>query len=218
MKLIRELYEEVEYITETAEDGKKNLYVEGIFMQSGIKNRNGRIYPESVMDNEVNRYISEKVNHKSSYGELEHPTRPTVSLKEASHLITSLTKEGKNWVGKAKIMDTPNGNIARGIMESGGRLGISSRGLGTLKKLPNGINEVQSDFRLMTAGDLVSDPSGPNCWVEGLIENVEWFYDPTLGDYAQKIIETVKQEVKKNKIDENRKLQLFKMFLESVSK
>lgn len=216
MKLITELSEDIEYITEGDEGQPKSLYIKGVFLQSAIKNRNGRIYPEHVMDNEVGRYIKESVSAKTSFGELGHPASPQIGLDRVSHIITELNKEGTNWVGKAKIMNTPMGDIARGIIESGGRLGVSSRAMGTVKPNSQGINEVQSDFRLATAGDIVADPSGPNCWIDGIMENCDWIYNEKFGWTSIKLIEETKKELKLKKINENRKLSLFKQFLDSI--
>ena len=176
MKLITELTEEVQYITEAKEDGSKNLYIEGVFLQSAIKNRNGRVYPEEVMDKEVARYIKESVEQKTAMGELGHPNGPQINLDRVSHRIVSLKKEGTNYIGRAMITNTPMGNIAKGIIESGARLGVSSRGLGSLKLNKEGINEVQDDFRLATAADIVADPSAPDAWVNGIMEGVEFWY------------------------------------------
>lgn len=176
MKLITELTEDVQYITEAKEDGGKNLYIEGIFLQSSIKNRNGRVYPEEVMDREVARYIKESVDKNTAMGELGHPNGPQINLDRVSHRIVSLKKEGTNYIGRAMITNTPMGNIAKGIMESGARLGVSSRGLGSLKLNKEGVNEVQDDFRLATAADIVADPSAPDAWVNGIMEGVEFWY------------------------------------------
>lgn len=175
MKLLKELNETVELIVEG--DGKeKHHYLQGVFLQSAIANRNGRMYPESTMDKEVNRYITEKVSKNSAYGEMTHPETPTVDLKNVSHLITSLTKEGTNWIGKARILDTPMGQIAKGILNGGGRLGVSSRAMGSIKMNNEGINVVQNDFMLSTAADIVSDPSAPDAWVQGIMESADWVY------------------------------------------
>ena len=173
MQLIREYSDDVKYITESSDskDGK-SLYIEGIFLVSEVKNRNGRIYRKSAMENEVNRYINEKVNKHTAYGELDHPATPTVNLKNASHIITELRQDGNVWYGKAKILDTPMGQIARGIVNSGGTLGVSSRGLGETRVI-EGITYVEN-FMLMTAADIVSDPSAPGAFVSGIMENKEW--------------------------------------------
>lgn len=176
MKLITELTEDIQYVTEAKEDGGKNLYIEGVFLQSSIKNRNGRMYPEEVMDREVARYIKESVDQKTAMGELGHPNGPQINLDRVSHRIVSLRKEGTDYVGRAMITNTPMGNIAKGIIESGARLGVSSRGLGSLKLNKEGINEVQDDFRLATAADIVADPSAPDAWVNGIMEGVEFWY------------------------------------------
>ena len=181
MKLITELFDEVEYITEKNEDGTKKLYIEGIFLQSSIKNRNGRVYPEEVMDKEVARYMKESVNNNTAMGALGHPAGPAINLDRVSHRIVSLRKEGTNVIGKALITSTPMGDIARGLMESGVKLGVSSRGMGTLKANRSGVNEVQSDFRLATAADIVADPSAPDAWVNGIMESVDWVFDERLG-------------------------------------
>ena len=215
MKLIQEINEEVELITEE-KDGVKSHHIKGVFLQSEITNRNGRKYPEAVMDKDVNRYIKEKVDTKSAYGELQHPDSPSINLKNVSHLITSLVKEGTNWVGTAKILDTPNGLIAKGILEGGGRLGVSSRALGSLKMNNEGVNIVQPDFFLSTAADIVSDPSGPDCWVNGIMENKEWVF--LNGMYTERYIEEAKKEImaaKFGKIEEA-KIIAFQNFLAKI--
>lgn len=196
MQLLRELVESVELIEE-GKGAEKQLYIEGIILQSGIKNRNNRMYPEEVMDKEVNRYISEKVNNRAAYGELSHPENPHINLERISHLFTSLVKEGKNYTGKARILNTPSGNIARGILEGNGRLGISSRALGTLKMNNEGINIVQDDFMLSTAGDLVLDPSAPDAFIQGIMEEVEWIFEATSNSWVQ--ASKIKEEIKRMK-------------------
>lgn len=222
MKLIREEAEEIQTLVEAKEDGSKNLYIEGIFLQSAIKNRNGRIYPEQVMDKEVGRYISEAVAKKTAFGELGHPQSPQIGLDRISHRIVSLTKEGTNYRGKAIITNTPMGNIARGIIESGGQLGVSSRALGTVKPNAQGINEVQSDFRLSTAADIVADPSAPDAWVNGIMEGTEWVYNPDNGAYAiAQIAEQSKEEieniVKAKCLNEESLLASFERYLNRIS-
>ena len=176
MKLICELTETVDYEL-VEEDGKpKKYFIEGIFMQSEKKNKNGRIYPLDVLEKEVGRYVKEYVEPKRAFGELGHPDGPTVNLDRASHMITSLTKEGKNFVGRAKILDTPNGKIVKSLIDEGARLGVSSRGMGTLKP-DKKAQIVQNDFYLATAADIVADPSAPNAFVEGIMEGREWIWD-----------------------------------------
>ena len=176
MKLICELQESVKYEL-IEEDGKpKKYFIEGIFMQSEKKNKNGRVYPLPVLEKEVNRYVKEYVESKRAFGELGHPDGPTVNLDRASHMITSLKKEGKNFVGRAKVLDTPNGKIVKCLIDEGARLGVSSRGMGTLKP-DKKAQVVQDDFYLATAADIVADPSAPNAFVEGIMEGKEWIWD-----------------------------------------
>ena len=177
MKLICELQEAVNY--ELLDEGNKpkQYFIEGIFMQSEKKNKNGRIYPLDVLEKEVTRYVKEYVEPKRAFGELGHPDGPTVNLDRASHMITDLRKEGKNFVGRAKILGTPNGEIVKNLIDEGARLGVSSRGMGTLKPDKKKAQIVQNDFYLATAADIVADPSAPNAFVEGIMEGVEWIWD-----------------------------------------
>lgn len=221
MKLITETLDELQYVTEAKEDGSKNLYIEGVFLQAAIKNRNGRMYPEEVMDREVERYMKEAVETKTALGELGHPNGPQINLDRVSHRIVSLRKEGTDYIGRAMITNTPMGNIARGLMESGARLGVSSRGMGSLKLTKEGVNEVQNDFRLATAADIVADPSAPNAWVDGIMESVDWVYDERLGWKAIQIAEQAKQDIDKavsSRELEERKLQIFESYLARLSK
>lgn len=222
MKLITELTEDIQYVTEAKEDGGKNLYIEGVFLQSSIKNRNGRVYPEEVMDREVARYIQESVDKNTAMGELGHPNGPQINLDRVSHRIVSLKKEGTNYVGRAMITNTPMGNIAKGIIESGARLGVSSRGLGSLKLNKEGVNEVQDDFRLATAADIVADPSAPDAWVNGIMESLDWVYDERLGWKAIELAEQAKKKIEESvstrSLDADRKLRLFESYLNKFSK
>ena len=177
MKLISEHFsDDVEYITEQKEDGKKNYKLKGIFLQSEIKNRNGRVYPFEVLDKEVQRYNKEFIEKNRAYGELGHPEGPTVNLDKVSHMVTSLEPDGKNFIGEAKVMSTPMGNIVKNIMDEGGKLAVSSRGMGSLTK-KGGANYVNDDFYLATAADIVADPSAPNAFVEGIMEGKEWSWN-----------------------------------------
>jgi hypothetical protein len=176
MKLICELQEAVNYELLEEENKPKQYFIEGIFMQSERKNKNGRIYPLDVLEKEVNRYVREYVEPKRAFGELGHPDGPTVNLDRASHMIHSLQKEGKNFIGRAKILDTPNGKIVKNLIDEGAKLGVSSRGMGTLKP-ESKAQIVQSDFYLATAADIVADPSAPNAFVEGIMEGREWIWD-----------------------------------------
>ena len=176
MKLISEHIEDVEYITEEKDNGEKTYKIKGVFMQSEVKNRNGRVYPFPVLQKEVNRYNKDYVNENRAFGELGHPDGPTVNLERASHMITSLKPEGKNFVGQATILKTPMGRIVENLMDAGGKLGVSSRGMGSLEQ-KNGANYVKKDFYLATAADIVADPSAPNAFVQGIMEGKEWVWD-----------------------------------------
>ena len=176
IKLISEAVEEVEYITEAKEGGGKNYKIKGIFLQADIKNRNGRVYPMEVLEKEVGRYNKKFINEKRAYGELGHPEGPTVNLERVSHMVTELYPDGKNFIGEAKIMETPMGKIVKSLMDEGGKLGVSSRGMGSLDQR-NGANYVRDDFYLATAADIVADPSAPNAFVEGIMEGKEWVWN-----------------------------------------
>ena len=176
LKLMSEAVQDVEYITEDNKDGGKNYKIRGIFMQADIKNRNGRVYPMDILSNEVNNYTKKFINEKRAFGELGHPEGPTVNLERVSHMITSLKKDGKNFIGEAKILDTPMGKIVKNLMDEGAKLGVSSRGMGSLDS-KNGANYVKDDFYLATAADIVADPSAPNAFVEGIMEGKEWVWN-----------------------------------------
>ena len=218
MKLITELNEEVKYLVEEKE-GKKNVYIEGIIMQGDIVNRNGRMYPSSILESEINRYNEQYVAKGRAYGELGHPAGPTLNLERASHMFKSLRREGSNFVGKAKIMDTPMGNIVKNLIAEGASLGISSRGMGSIKENKDGVMEVQNDFYLATAGDIVADPSAPDAFVRGIMEGVDWVWDNGLLK-AQRI-EQYKEEINRGarqKISEETAIKVFKQFFEDLSK
>ena len=176
LKLFSEQVEEVEYITEEKENGEKEYKIKGIFMQADIKNRNGRIYPMDILQKEVAQYNRNFTEQKRAFGELGHPDGPTVNLERVSHMITALYTDGKNFIGEAKIMDTPMGKIVKSLMDEGAKLGVSSRGLGSLEQ-KNGASYVKDDFYLATAADIVADPSAPNAFVEGIMEGKEWVWD-----------------------------------------
>ena len=178
VKLISEEFvSDVEYITEEKENGKKDYKIKGIFMQADIKNKNGRVYPMEILQKEVNRYNKEFIKEKRAYGELGHPEGPTINLERASHMITALYPDGKNFIGEAKILSTPMGNIVKTLMDEGAKLGVSSRGMGSLEQKKDGSNYVRNDFYLATAADIVSDPSAPSAFVEGIMEGKEWVWD-----------------------------------------
>lgn len=172
MKLIKEINESVSYMSEDS-DGKKSLFIEGPFLVSERKNKNGRLYEFNTMKKEVHRYTEDYINKNRAFGELGHPDSPSINLDRVAILIKSLREDGTQWIGKAKILDTPMGNIARNLIEGGAQLGVSSRGMGSLKNV-NGVNVVQSDFYLATAADIVADPSAPGAFVQGIMEGKEW--------------------------------------------
>jgi len=176
MKLITEEIEQAEYIVEEAANGKKNYSIKGIFMQSDVKNRNGRIYPKEILQKEVLRYNREFIEKKRAFGELGHPDGPTVNLERVSHMINALYPEGSNFIGEARVLDTPYGKIVKSLIDEGARLGVSSRGMGTLANV-GGANVVKDDFYLATAADIVADPSAPDAFVEGIMEGKEWVWD-----------------------------------------
>lgn len=220
MKLISEVIEDVKYIVEAKENGSKSYFIEGIFLQGDIKNRNGRKYPVQTLQREVNRYVREHVQKNRAYGELGHPAGPTINLERVSHMIKELRQDGPNFVGKAKIMDTPYGNIVKNLMSEGAQLGVSSRGLGTVKSNREGVMEVQDDFFLATAGDIVSDPSAPDAFVQNVMEGAEWLYIDGRGwvmEAAQHNIDRIVAETKYDmRAREQRFAQVFEQFMKTV--
>ena len=215
VKLIAEAVEEVEYITEEKEGGGKNYKIRGIFMQADIKNRNGRIYPMEVLNEEVKKYNKNFIEQKRAFGELGHPDGPTVNLERVSHIITSLEPDGKNFIGEAKIMDTPMGKIVKNLMDEGAKLGVSSRGMGSLKQ-KGGANVVSDDFYLATAADIVADPSAPNAFVEGIMEGKEWVWNN--GALVEAHVADLKKrfDVKKHQRQVNLEALEFAKFLEKL--
>ena len=217
MKLISEFndYEVQPVIVEENEKGEKEYFIEGIFMQSEIKNRNGRVYPKEVMQKEVNRYKKEFVEKKRAFGELGHPEGPTINLDKVSHLITKLEEDGNNYVGRAKILSTPNGQIVRNLIDDGAKLGVSSRGLGSLEE-KGGAQYVKGDFQLATAGDIVADPSAPEAFVEGIMEGVEWVMENGILKAVQ--VEQMQKELRSARSSqlEETKLNLWKKFVENL--
>ena len=216
MKLIREEVEKVEVLTESV-NGKKNLFIKGVFLQAEQVNRNGRMYRMPVMEREVKRYTEQYVNKGRALGELGHPDGPTVNLDRVSHKIVELQKEGNNFIGKAQILSTPMGKIAESLLKEGVCLGVSSRGIGSLKPTREGFNEVGEDFMLATAADIVADPSAPDAFVQGIMEGKEWIWDggilrEKLAEQTQKRINTL---VDQKKLEEH-KLNLFNDFINSL--
>ena len=215
IKLISEAVEEVEYITEAKEGGGKNYKIKGIFLQADIKNRNGRVYPMEVLQKEVSRYNKKFINENRAYGELGHPDGPTVNLERVSHMVTSLTPDGKNFIGEAKVMETPMGKIVKSLMNEGGKLGVSSRGMGSLDQ-KNGANYVRDDFYLATAADIVADPSAPNAFVEGIMEGKEWVWNNGALMEAELVELKRKFDVKNRQRDANMEALEFAKFLKKL--
>ena len=216
MKLIREEIESVEFITEE-KNGKKSLYIEGIFLQGNIKNRNGRMYPMETLQKEVNRYNEAHVQSGRALGELGHPDGPTVNLDRVSHKIVSLKESGSNFIGRAKILDTPMGSIASSLIKEGVKLGVSSRGIGSLKPTKEGFNVVGDDFMLATAADIVADPSAPDAFVEGIMEGKEWIWEGNT--FREQIANQTKNKIESlatQKRLEEHKLSLFNEFINSL--
>ena len=211
MKLISEHVEDIEYITEADEDGKKNYRIKGVFMEADIKNRNNRMYPMNVLQKEVSRYNKEYVQQNRAFGELGHPDGPTVNLERVSHMITKLYPDGKQFVGEAKVMDTPYGKIVKNLIDEGAKLGVSSRGMGSLEPRRD-MHVVKDDFYLATAADIVADPSAPNAFVEGIMEGKEWVWDN--GIVKEVDIAKYRAELRKEskRLDE-KKAEVFKKFM-----
>lgn len=225
MKLISEYTEDCEIITEAAENGKKTHFIEGIFMQGDIKNRNGRIYPCNTLENEMKRYENDFIKTKRALGELGHPDGPTINGDRVSHLITEMKRDGNNFYGKAKILSTPMGEIVKTFIDEGVKIGVSTRGLGSVKQLKDGVMQVQDDFHLSTV-DIVTDPSAPDAFVNGIMENKEYYYDIASSSWrAQEIadvIDDIREEVERKvnrvvrKIDEGTATRMFETFIQSL--
>jgi hypothetical protein len=213
MKLISEEATNVEFLTEADKSGGKNYFIEGIFMQANKKNRNGRIYPTEILQKEAKRYTTEFIKKKRAFGELGHPDGPTVNLERVSHMIEELEEVDQNFMGRAKILDTPYGKIVKNLIDEGAQLGVSSRGMGSLKSGKNGISEVQGDFYLATAADIVADPSAPDAFVAGIMEGKEWVWDNGLLKETQ--IQKYKDKIEKSsrKDRENVLVEAFKDFI-----
>jgi len=215
MKLIREEIQDIKYlITEDKESGKKSYCIEGIFMMAERQNKNGRVYPFNTLSKEVDRYNNEYVSKNRALGELGHPDNPSINLDRVSHMITKLYPDGTNFVGRAKILDTPMGNTVKGLLDGGVTLGVSTRGVGSLKP-HNGYQLVQDDFKLATAADIVADPSAPDAFVKGIMENYDWWLDNSTGTWQKQYIEESRKKIKtfsKRQIEE-KALILFKNYL-----
>ena len=211
MKLISEHLDQIEFITEDDSEGKKNYKIKGVFMEADVKNRNNRMYPMQVLEKEVKRYNKEYVQQKRAFGELGHPDGPTVNLERVSHMITKLYPDGKQFVGEAKVMDTPYGKIVKNLIDEGAKLGVSSRGMGSLEPRRD-MHIVKDDFYLATAADIVADPSAPNAFVEGIMEGKEWIWDN--GIVKEVDIAQYRAELRKEskRLDE-KKAEVFKKFM-----
>lgn len=214
MKLITEQIEEVKFLTEE-NNGKKNHYIQGVFLQGEIKNRNGRVYPIDILEREVGRYTTENISKNRALGELGHPEGPTVNLDRASHKIESLVREGNNYIGKAKLLDTPMGQIAKSLLDEGVSLGVSSRGVGSLREM-GGANYVRDDYQLATAADIVADPSAPDAFVEGIMEGKEWVWDNGL--LKEQEISSIKKGIDAATLYnlQERKVSAFEQFLKGL--
>lgn len=214
MKLITEVTETISYLSEE-NDGKKNLFIEGPFLQAEVVNRNGRKYLKETMAKEVQRYTEQYINKNRAFGELGHPDTPSINLDRVSHLTVSLRQEGNDWIGKAKILDTPMGTIVKNLLEGGAQIGVSSRGMGSLKNV-NGVNIVQDDFHLATAADIVADPSAPNAFVQGIMEGKEWMM--VNGIWTEVHQEEAKREIRKasKKEIETVSLKIFENFIKKL--
>jgi hypothetical protein len=219
VKLIREEVQDVQYLTE-GEGDKKSVYITGVALQASVPNGNRRFYPESVLDREVGRYTKELIEKNRAYGELGHPEKPGINLDRVSHMIKELKKDGSNWIIKAKLIDTPMGNIAKSLIAEGASLGVSSRGMGTLKEdKTKGYHIVQDDFHLAVGADIVANPSAPDAFVQGIMENVEWYFDASKGTWAQQMVEPMNEALHKmtiTEINEN-KVRAFKAFIEGLA-
>ncbi len=217
MRLISEELAEVEFITEELNEdtGKKSYKIKGVFMQSDVKNRNGRIYPQPILAKEVAKYNKNFIKEKRAFGELGHPDGPTVNLERVSHMITDLYPDGKNFIGEAKIMSTPMGEIVKNLMDEGAKLGVSSRGMGSLESR-GGTNYVKDDFYLATAADIVADPSAPNAFVEGIMEGKEWVWNNGALVEAELVQMQREFDVKQVRMDEKRKALAFAKFLKRL--
>jgi hypothetical protein len=215
MKLIKEINDNVNYTYLEESNGKKSLHIEGPFLVAETKNKNGRLYEYNTMKKEVSRYTEEYINKHRAFGELGHPESPSINLDRVSHMIVGLREDGNQWIGKAKILDTPMGNIARSLIEGGAQLGVSSRGMGSLKNV-NGVNVVQPDFYLATAADIVADPSAPGAFVQGIMEGKEWML--VNGVWTEQYVEEAKREIKQasRKDIESVSLRIFENFMKKL--
>lgn len=217
MKIIQEINEEIEVITE-GKGATKSYFIEGVYLQGDIANRNKRFYPMDTLREKVALYNEQYVTAKRAFGELGHPAGPTINMDRVSHMITSLKEDGNNFIGRAKIMDTPMGRIVKTFIDEGAKFGVSSRGLGTLKMNSEGISEVQNDFYLATAADIVADPSAPDAFVAGIMEGRDWFFDAKVGSWKYQEQEEIKEMISKAKRQQLQEVKMlaFSRFLNSI--
>lgn len=218
-KLLIEQAADISFLEESTTDGK-HLYISGVYLQGGIKNRNGRIYPPPLLDREANRYVNEVVKKNAAYGELGHPNTPGLNADCISHRIVELTKDGNNWIGKAVVIPEGKGLVVKGIIATGGSVGVSSRGLGSLKEDKKlGANIVQDDYRLMVGADIVMNPSGPDCWVNSVYENVDWIYDAATQTWQKEEVEVLTKSIKQknSRQVQEAKLQAFARYMKIIS-
>lgn len=214
MKLVREINEDIELIVEGEEGAPKSYFIQGPFLQSEVVNINKRRYPSKILDEEIARYNDSHIKNNRAYGELGHPNTPKINLDRVSHMIVSLKKEGNDYIGKAKLIDTPMGKIAISLVKEGARLGVSSRGVGSVEE-ENGVNVIQSDFRLSTAADIVADPSGPDCFVSGLMEDRDWVWNN--GSWEEKQLTQAKNELKRE-FSVNKQVKIFEEFIQKLNR
>lgn len=217
MKLIREEVEDLKIVLDEAENSPKRMYLEGIFLQAGIRNKNGRVYPPEIMEASVDRYVKSRIERGNAFGEFGHPNTPTINPERISHRIVSLTREGNNWRGRAVVLDEGYGKIARNIIETGGTLGMSSRSLGSLKE-QDGVAYVQEGLDIRTAGDIVTDPSAPDAWMDGIFEGQDWVFDAAKGWQMQESVEDMRRDMKRMGLTqlEEEKLRLFSSYLKTL--
>lgn len=220
MKLITETLDQIQYISEAKESGSKDYYIMGPFIQAEKENKNGRIYPIKVVEREVKRYVKESIENNRAYGELGHPNGPSINLDRVSHMIKELHQDGTDFIGKAKILDTPMGQIVKNLMDEGAKLGVSTRGMGSLKENKNGIMEVQDDFHLATAADIVADPSAPDAFVKGIMEGVEFWYEDGILKRKEIAAMQAKAEInnlaKTRSLNENNLMKVFAKYLINI--
>jgi hypothetical protein len=219
MKLITEQLEKIEYLSETTENGEKRHYITGPFIQTEVQNRNGRLYEKRMMEPVVEKYVEESVRNNRAFGELNHPASPTINLDRVCILIKELKWDKNDVIGKALVTETPMGEIVKGLLKSGAQLGVSTRGMGELKKRDDGTMVVAPGYHLATAADVVADPSAPKAFVQGIMENIDWVYNPSSGEWMQQKVESYKKALKKMSMNEieQKQFYIFEDFLAALT-